>query len=145
MTVFPTTTDQACSLHRFHRPAPDQVNEFHHIIPQAWQHFWKPPATIFAVLDRSNPGLFDARTVAICPTGHRRVHYWIVQMMKWIEAMKLDVQDPQRAIMYGAFQRILGDKRRTKEQACAALTLERWLDAGGNLVALVNAGLRGEA
>ena len=59
-----------CEAHRLHRPRAMTI-ELHHVIPQAWQNM---------VLH--SEVLFDKRTVALCPTGHRNVHALLVTMMK---------------------------------------------------------------
>jgi hypothetical protein len=116
----------ACELHRIHRPRALTV-ELHHVLPQAWQHYWTPGPKLPA------PNrLFDPRTVALCPTSHRNVHYWIVKLMR--AAVSEDPLDAKKSL--GGLSR---------EQAIAYDALTRWREAGGSLAGLRAAGLFGEA
>lgn len=104
---------RSCSLHRFHRPLA-LTTENHHVIPQAWQHF---------ALGRE--ALFDERVVAVAPTCHRNVHYWLVQFMK-----SLDSPTP---------------KWPTAEAKMALLGMQRYRESGRSLDDLAIAKLWGGA
>lgn len=111
-----------CTLHRYHRPRALTV-ERHHIIPQAWQL-------------HTGVALWDKRTVTLCPTSHRNVHYWIVQLMHGGG----DSDDPLQAKLM-----VFGQRRLTREQAIAYDALTRFRGAGFSLVNLRDAHLFGEA
>jgi hypothetical protein len=100
----------SCQLHKIHRPLSMTV-EYHHIIPQAWQHF---------IL--GEPKLWDKRTIGLCPTSHRNVHYWIVRLMKGPIPL-----------------------RPTREVHVAQLALERFTLAGYDLQVLRDHKLWGQA
>lgn len=71
-----------CAVHRSHEPEATYC-EIHHIIPQAWQVFWQPPKpwpNEGPSPDRPGVTLWDARTVAVCRTGHGNIHYWLVKV-----------------------------------------------------------------
>jgi hypothetical protein len=129
---------EICSLHTSHSPV-NLTIEDHHVIPRAWQRFFAPAP------DPSNaellyPGhyggetLWDARTVPICPTGHRNVHAIIVATMKRIAR---EEEEWPLAIYRAA--------RSGKQRDCAQLALERFVAAGGNLFHLTEFGEWGEA
>jgi hypothetical protein len=142
----PGTLAVACTVHRVHAPRPLTV-ELHHVIPQAWQQVFtgplRPEPEILAA-SRRVPGrgsegrkLWDARTVALCPTGHRNVHAWIVRIMHLCPG-----EDPAVATHLARH----GDRRaRGAEFDLAVLALTRFKDAGGQLQALVAARQWGEA
>jgi hypothetical protein len=113
----------ACSLHRVHRPKNLTV-DFHHVVPRAWQNF-----------HLGEDKLFDPRTVPICPTGHRNVHFWIVQFMK----ANLE-EDPLLAK-----KAVFGNSRLNSEAKTALLALQRWKEAGLSLNSLRSAGQFGRA
>lgn len=124
----------ACVLHKRHAPANLTV-EFHHVIPVAWQLFFEPPEP-WPHEGRDPDGrgrLWDARTVPVCPTDHRNVHYLIVAMMKAPHG-----NDPAEALA-----RITGHKGPTLDMAYEALT--RFAEAGGDIVSLAAAGEWGQA
>lgn len=101
---------QECEIHRFHRPRNHTVEE-HHIIPQAWQHLWMPPA-----FDRAP---WHPETITLCPTGHRNVHFWLVEYMKGTSGEDIPTIN-----------------RPTTEQMCAQDGLILFKQAGGSLAFL---------
>lgn len=113
-----------CTLHRVHAPKLVASTELHHVVPQAWQHH-------VLLSDK----LYDPRTVAICPTGHRNVHAHIVTMMKALEAAGSN--DPLVA------WKALG--RRTAEAKCAYEALTRYSTAARPLLELCSLKLYGYA
>lgn len=130
----------ACVLHRGHAPA-HLTTEFHLVVPVAWQLMWQPskPWPNGGNDPDGRGALWDGRGVAVCPTGHRNVHAWIVRLMHAVRS-----EDPLEAIArvrkdYGA--KATG----SMEFWTATLALTRWKEGGGSLVALVNAGEWGEA
>jgi hypothetical protein len=112
----------SCTLHRIHRPAALTV-ERHHIIPQAWQL-------------HDSPALWDPRTVALCPTSHRNVHFWLVQLMH----AGAGSDDPLQAKL-----RLFRGHRLTREQSIAYDALTRYRGTTRSLEALRAAHLYGEA
>lgn len=109
----------SCVAHRLHAPV-NMTVEAHHVVPQAWQYAWQPALMGFP--GRGDHGmLWDARTVELCPTGHRNVHALIV------------------ALMHGR------PVPRRRELAIARLALTRFQEAGGDLQLLRDRRLWGEA
>jgi hypothetical protein len=107
-----------CSLRKFHVPkAP--ATDSHHIVCQAWQHFYVPSG----VKENVTTGLWDNRTVEVCPNCHRRVHEAIVAMMK---------ASTVEAPIY-ARRAAFGNRRLTREQTVAYEALVRFKQAGGSL------------
>lgn len=153
-------TAEPCVAHKQHKPAP-QYNELHHVVPQAWQHLWNPgteslgsPAR--ASLAAANPAmaiaLWDPRTVALCPTGHRNVHFWIVRVMKALPPMRVLEQPDLDESSFVHAQGIARDQAHRErrvinphEWQTACLAVQRWIERGGTLAALVKAGQWGEA
>ena len=115
--MIPVTTARTCDAHMFHRPKPI-AQELHHVVPQAWQKFWRPDTGI---------GLWHPETVPLCPTGHRNVHLYIVAKMQAV-ASKDHIRIPNN-----------------KEAQIAQLALTIWIEAGGSLMDLVRAGQWGQA
>jgi hypothetical protein len=111
----------ACSLRKFHVPK-TPATDSHHVIPQAWQHFYVPSG----VKENVTTGLWDSRTVEVCPNCHRKVHEAIVAMMK---------SSTVEAALY-ARRAVFGNRRLTREQTIAYEALARFRAAGGSLVAL---------
>jgi hypothetical protein len=128
-------TAVACDAHRVHHPRALTV-ELHHVIPQAWQHFWTPSAD--AARRLSAGGLWDPRTVPLCPTGHRNIHALIMKMMRAAASTPTALAPTPREARHLA-------RARGAEADIAELALQRWVDAGGDLRALTSAGLWGEA
>lgn len=88
----------ACELHKRHSPANLTV-ELHHVTPVGWQLTWRPPVAPYPGNDPNGRGpLWDSRTVAICPTGHRNTHAWIVKLMHALAGG----EDPQVAFKAAA-------------------------------------------
>lgn len=147
----PALSAQPCASHHHHEPTP-AYTELHHVIPQAWQAFWRPPApwpNAGPSPDRHDPTtglpfvLFDARTVALCRTGHGNVHHWLVELTHYyathagISVGQLE-HDARLAI------RAAGEHPNLADYAIAAQALERWTTAGGTIDQLVAAHLWGE-
>jgi hypothetical protein len=108
----------ACSLRKFHVPK-TPATDSHHVIPQAWQHFYAPRPELAV----ANGALWDKRTVEVCPNCHRRVHEAIVAMMK---------ASTVEAPIY-ARRAAFGNRRLTREQTVAYEALVRFKQAGGSL------------
>lgn len=123
----PETTTAACQAHESHRPRP-HVNEFHHVVPRAWQAFWQPP--------NARP-LWAPHTVPLCPSGHRNVHWWLVRMMGVVINNDITeaAQEARRGVRGGP----------TSEQVIAVDGMRAFHEAGGDLQALKAAGLLGYA
>ncbi len=115
-----------CELHKEHSPANLTV-ELHHVIPVAFQLTWQPQIAPYPGMDPAGRGkLWDARTVACCPTGHRNIHAWIVRLMHAVTG-----EDPLQA---EAAVKGHGDQY---DWACQALL--RFKEPGGSLQELVAA------
>jgi hypothetical protein len=110
-----------CSLRKLHVPAAPATDS-HHVIPQAWQHFYVPRPELAA----ANGPVWDTRTVEVCPNCHRRVHEEIVALMR---AGRTD--DPLEAKL-----RAFGNRRMSRERTVALQALTRFAEAGGSLMAL---------
>lgn len=136
--VGPEATTAPCDAHRSHHPTPT-YQELHHVVPQAWQAFWQP---------KGKTPLWDRRTVPLCPTGHRNVHFWLVRLMEAVDAPDVAAQHTAVAT---AIRRVRVDAKaggmtiHTSEFSLSQLALYRWIDAGGQLAALTSAHLYGEA
>jgi hypothetical protein len=136
----PLASGKPCEAHGSHRPTA-QYTELHHVVPQAWQLTWAP------VPPAASGHLWDPRTVALCPTGHRNVHFWLVRLMHALPASVLDArrQSHDRAAIQQALTRVRleapKDGRRivANEFEFARLAPMRWVDAGGNLGDLIRA------
>lgn len=126
-----------CAAHKTHRPKLWAPLELHHVIPREWQAFYTPtPSTVSGTLPPPTTAvatvvLWDARTVALCRTGHGNVHYWIVRLMREVKAKRTEDPALASAALVGG---------RTEEQRIALLALTRMVEAGGSLVALADAG-----
>lgn len=152
-------TSEPCVAHKQHRPLATGQEE-HHVIPQAFQGFWHPAGVSLEIngvptvgmtslarpgeIVRLAVGLWDRRTVALCPTGHRNVHHWLVKAMHAWEA------DPEPTLdrawdLVLRFARKDGIRPNEAEVAIARLGMQRWLEAGGDLLALCKVGLYGSA
>jgi hypothetical protein len=127
VTVDATSPLVACELHKLHAPRNLTV-ELHHIVPVAWQLAWQPAVAPYPGRDRDGRGmLWDARTIACCPTGHRNTHAWIVRMMHALSGS----DDPLTAK--------LAVSPRGTQGAQAYLALCRFTQYGGRLQQLVAA------
>lgn len=132
-----------CSFHREHDPRPAYL-EAHHVIPQAWQALWRP-ATARAA------GLWDPRTVAVCATGHRNIHFYLMRIVRTFYAILLEGGGPiqgdcyESALIAGMGDADLPVHGHRAEIDCAFLGLQRWYDAGGLVRPLGDAGEWGEA
>lgn len=139
LTLTPLTTTAPCSAHRSHHPIPT-INELHHVVPRAWQATWAPNSPA------SGP-IWDPRTVVLCPTGHRNVHYWLVKLMHAID----DQGASEEAALGQAVTRVRRDAKaagqtiHTAEFATSQLAILRWQEAGGSLATLTGAHQWGEA
>lgn len=123
-----------CVLHGRHWP-PYLSAEAHHLVPVAWQQMWQPPKPWPREgADPNGRGLlWDARTVKLCPTGHRNVHVWITRLMHACTGE--DVQATLKAVRSQFGVRATT----TMEFQTAGFALLRWQEAGGSLQALVAA------
>lgn len=85
-----------------------------------------------------HPGieLWDARTAALCRTGHGNVHYWIVRMMH--VANDLAIDDVPR-LMHEVRSRLIGHHPGTDDLAMASSALIRFQEVGGELGTLIAA------
>lgn len=152
----------ACDIHKSHAPHP-LYTERHHIVPQAWQAFWRPEgpqgsnsarrASLVMAGDIEAaalvaPHLWDPRTTNLCRTGHGNVHFLLVRLMrKFAEGVLNQPVEPSK---FDAWVDVLsriafhGERPPRSELVVAKLGIVRWVEAGGSLEALTNAGLFGE-
>lgn len=132
----PATSTLGCVAHSYHSPVP-LYTELHHVIPQAWQRFWRP-----STIERPTwkgvegpPPLWAPDTVPLCRTGHGNLHVLLVKFMRAYG--QLDMPDgPERieAAVSG---------RRGAEAQLAKTGMRRFQAAGGSLEALCGAGQYG--
>lgn len=139
---------KTCSLHKVHHP-PALTVEDHHIVPQAWQHYYQTPTGEFDPLYGTKVNgqwLWDGRVVTLCPTGHRNVHFWIVALMRANTTFTSTLIPNDKEHVKSLAKAVLATGRhRTAELPIAMLALRRFLAAGGNLTTLAAVGLLGEA
>lgn len=172
----PRTTDLKCVLHSDDTRLYSYSRELHHVIPQAWQESWWPGWNNGSVVmvpsyrhgEFSGSGFYlpkkrvwDGRTEACCPTGHRNVHHLLVRIMKRIEEdydllnsstvttyenVLIGLSDVIRAV--AAVREDLhevGVPINRKEQAMAMSAPVRWLEQGGSIADLLKRRLYGNA
>jgi hypothetical protein len=166
MTLVPKTAPPVCVAHRRHEVVTPYYNELHHVIPQAWQEFWWPtwndgeprilpnplPGDPFATAVRTPlKRLFDPRTVALCPTGHRNVHWLLVKFMRYWDAIGVGPKEQSEEVILElaadqvAAIRHDGLKVNRGEALWARESMLRWHQVGGNLADLCKAHKWGEA
>lgn len=109
------------------------------MIPQAWQALWRPTA------HAATSGLWDPRTVPICPTGHRNVHWWLVRIVRTADRMVVTGSADVPELVAAAVAAAPLNRAHHREVATARLALERWYAAGGLVRTLGDAGEWGEA
>ena len=105
------------------------------MIPVSWQQAGYSPETApYPGKDQDGRGpLWDARTVALCPTHHRNVHQYIIKLMLTGE------DDPALALKAARLP------KRAAEPQIAYEALRRYVDAGGSLKMLRDRRLLGYA
>jgi hypothetical protein len=119
------------------------------VIPRAWQQ--STEAARITAPARNREGLFDARTVPLCRTGHGNVHFWLVRAMRAYRTVVdergipvLDaIDEAWRAVGLEARKRGGPGAPHHSDQAIARLGMERWQEAGGFLLDLCHAELFG--
>lgn len=141
-----------CELHKTHSPEP-LTSERHHVTPQAWQLYkttgdgesarklqsmMLPSAVLLSAAQRPQMAgaLYDKRTVAVAPTCHRNVHFWLVKVMKaFDELVRLNPQiEKELTLLETAVvhvRSIYHPRGRVFDTALLAPT--RYLEAGGSL------------
>lgn len=132
----PLTSTRPCLLHTHRQgrnPPFPLLSEEHHVLPVAWQQVWRP-------LTVKSAGVWDPRTVPLCPTSHRNVHTWLPRMMKLVS--RIGEPDDVRDIL-NATRWEHGIRRPPGEFFVAADALHRWRAAGGRLLDLVAVGQYG--
>ena len=148
-TAGPVGTDLPCILHAHGEGPLPLYCELHHVIPQDWQHEFKPsPVPNPAV---ATGALWDPRTISCCRTGHGNIHYLLVRfMLRWEATLNKTPDWSQtekniHAICYN----IVGELRRSglrinnEEYSCAEAGMQRWHAAGLNLLDLCRNGSYG--
>lgn len=132
---------EVCEIHKSHTPANLTV-EVHHVIPVAWQLTWGPVVPPFPGNDPDGRGeLWDARTVPLCPTGHRNVHAWITRFMHALAPGGGAAGSTDPAAAYKAAKGGSG----LQQAQWAYQALVRFTAVGGSLQQLVAAGEWGES
>lgn len=127
LTHFPSTSEQPCSIHRYHSPKPSH-SEQHYLLPRAWQRHWRPESMAAE--------LWAPRTVLICPTGHRVVHLLIDELMHAIAKVKtVELAEAE----------VGRTRSRLSEWPVALAALSTWEAYNGSFTDLVEAGLWGQA
>lgn len=133
-----------CVIHKNHSPLVTYC-ELHHVVPQDWQATWSPPNFTHqpndpnwphSGLSPDRPGLYlwDARTDALCRTGHGNVHFYLVKLMHWMSERPNNIQD---AIAYAQTQLRLTFRHQDPHAVAEALLgIERFQQAGGSFSAL---------
>lgn len=129
-------TTAACEVHVYHDPRPT-YRELHHVVPRAWQAFWRPATPPFpGTYDGEH--LWDDRTIAVCRTGHGNIHFWLTAMThSWQEGD--DVSDLARRVRSSR-----GGRLGARDFLLAVEGLQRFVDAGGSIEDLVSARLWGQ-
>lgn len=117
------------------------------MIPQAWQAFWQPPQPWpdkGKSPDHQGLELWDAREVPLCRTGHGNVHFLLVRMMEQVPLIppSTATMPSEQLAAYLAGRAKLGRAPRP-ELALAGQAIIRFVEAGGDLGALVAAGQLG--
>lgn len=134
----------ACHWHKRHAPAPTEA-QAHHVIPQGWQGLMPHPPTLpaGAVAGKGQAGnvLWDARTESWCPTGHRRVHGWLVFLTRNVHLRIGAGATPDVALAAA----IAWTHSTEPEHECAVRGITRWLEAGGTVEQLAAASQWGMA
>lgn len=131
-------------------PTVAQYNELHHVIPVEWQKFWQPPEPW------PNEGvdpfnrvvrLWDARTVALCRTGHGNTHFWLARLMHAMPASVMDPNPPTGTMALATAEKVVwaqarreGRKVNAKEFEISRQGVLRLVAVGGDLGAYVKAG-----
>lgn len=144
-----------CAAHKIHVPR-TLTTEMHHVIPQAWQAFWAPASAWWPAAgqpahpgeawmsnhmhDRVRPPVWDPRTIELCPTGHRNVHFYIVRLMH--AATDESVEQAVKNYLHIDLRR---RPPRAAEFGIAKLALQRWVAAGGSIGVLQANGQWGQA
>lgn len=128
-----------CSAHKSHAPEPSYTEQ-HHVIPQAFQHFWHP--------DGATPDgkLFDARTVPLCRTGHGNTHFILVRLTRYFSEQQMTDPaqgDAETFVAALAKKALKGVKHEKAAAEIAQLGLVRWIAAGGSVQSLCEHGLWG--
>lgn len=129
-------TGQLCSRPMRHEPT-NLTIEFHHVIPVAWQLrtiVGDPP---YPGVDPDGRGeLWDARGIELCPTHHRNVHYWIVDLMHALAAVPATVGEA--AAIGQVYNQLGASGHRMAEPPIALEALQRY-HLYGSLRALIGA------
>jgi hypothetical protein len=161
----PVATAKPCEVHRLHWTPFPTYNEQHHVIPQAWQRFWRPQGSaseLRRIAAMNDPpvadeqfeavmaGLFDPRVVVVCRTGHGNVHFWLTAMMHVFDDNEQldepDVDNVEKVVAWlgRKAQKRLAPRAGRKDLAVAKLAIIRWVQAGGSLRALCERRLYGQ-
>jgi hypothetical protein len=136
----PFTTSQPCALLANHSPGVDYC-EVHHLIPRAWQQFWKPAPPWKYPATYDGQKLWDGREIPLCRTHHGNVHYVLVAIM---QAYGGNGGDLDKAITTARWQiHALDLPFGVNEVNVATEGMARFTGTGGDLMALCGKGLYG--
>jgi hypothetical protein len=135
----PVEFGAACEGEHAHHPMPRYL-ELHHVVPRAWQNFWKPETVRSPFHAPNKEGIWAPFTIVLCRTAHGNVHYWIERAMKAYMTIEPGPDHSERAMHVARQgQQHIGEH----ETALAREALVLFSDAGGSLRALATAGLWG--
>jgi hypothetical protein len=136
------------ACHVYHWPPPEDA-DYHHVVPRAWQLFWKPPRDRFIVSDQAfhetaagDTFLWDGRTVKLPPSCHRAVHNRIVALMKMFATARRERVGLTEPEVWGIASDIAG---RGKLWEIALQGPTRFMAAGGSLGDLTAARMWGDS
>jgi hypothetical protein len=133
------------ACHVYHWPPPEDA-DYHHVVPRAWQLFWKPPTeAAFHVSTRdlaAGLSLWDGRTVKLPPSCHRAVHNRIVALMKTFATARRERVGLTEPEVWGIASDIAG---RGKLWEIALQGPTRFMAAGGSLGDLTAARMWGDS
>lgn len=127
-----------CTIHKNHQPRPWGSPDEHHLIPRAWQKAWAPTSAPFPK-EVDGQALWDGRSVFVCPTGHRGIHYFLEQFTHTAKMMPGLTESGQND--KGMLAQIIplihpkGSPPRELQQAFQGMV--NWISAGGTLYFLV--------
>lgn len=133
-------TDHLCTCGRRHSPAlrgGAAGLDDHHVIPQAWQHAWRPAefAAPPGTPEDVRLGLWDPETVELAPTCHRNVHIALAGMMRLAAKIGDELDNgPDYALVERAARALHG--RFGPEERIALLAVSTWESHGGEVAFL---------
>ena len=148
--IGPRATSLPCELHSHSRDVFPLYREQHHIVPQDWQHEFRPAKDALVPGPADRPGeLWDKRTVNICRTGHGNVHFLLVMFMKEREKLGDSMIDDTigvhriRIKVVESLRDDLDQRVNSLEAGVAEMAMRRWVEYGLSLMDLCRNGSYG--